>query len=148
MPWRKCAARLCTRRESWEVCAKATIAAPESAKTSNATTRRERIVPFLARSVMIPQPAFCHFSSKGEKPIPPAESKQEGDPEGGYDPVSAFRHYYPGGNSPQSSCAKVFAWLTGLLHFADPKNAAQSAKVACKSFAPPPPPARSQSENH
>src|SRR5215472_18098481 len=94
MPWRKCAARLCTRRESWEGCAKATIAAQESARTSTTTTRRERTFPFLAASVMIPHPAFRDFSPKGKKPIPPAESKQEGDPEGGYDPVSAFRRYY------------------------------------------------------
>lgn len=38
--------------------------------------------------------------------------------------------------------------LAGLLHFEDPRNAASFAKVACKSFAPTPPPARSQSENH
>src|SRR5215469_502966 len=85
MPWRKCAARLCTSRESWEVCAKATIAAQESAKTSTTTTPRELAFPFLAPSVMIPQPAFRDFSPKGEKPIPPAESKQERDPEGGYE---------------------------------------------------------------
>src|SRR6266566_1831002 len=74
MPWRKCAARFCASRESWEVCAKA---AQESAKTSATATRRVRIFNFLVASVMIPQPAFRDFSPQGEKPIPPAESKQE-----------------------------------------------------------------------
>src|SRR6184192_599975 len=57
--------------------AKAAIAAQESAKTSATATRRVRIFNFLVASVMIPQPAFRDFSPQGEKPIPPAESKQE-----------------------------------------------------------------------
>src|SRR6266566_6792118 len=77
MPWRKCSPRFCASRESWEVCAKAAIAAQESAKTSATATRRVRIFNFLVASVMIPQPAFRDFSPQGEKPIPPAESKQE-----------------------------------------------------------------------
>src|SRR5947208_16686734 len=77
MPWRKCAPRFCASRESWEVCAKAAIAAQESAKTSDTATRRVRILNFLVASVMIPQPAFRVSSPQGEKPIPPAERKQE-----------------------------------------------------------------------
>src|SRR5205807_4773638 len=77
MPWRKCAPRFCASRESWDGCAKAAIAAQESAKTSATATRRLRIFNFLVASVMIPQPAFRDFSPQGEKPIPPAESKQE-----------------------------------------------------------------------